>query len=149
MYCYLWYWYIFVALWYRLQFFNFEYLLSGHYIYESKNVRNRGYFSKPNGGCKQKSLESRVKSNFSSVQKGMSKGTFFVSPHQALYLKAYISFIVVSDINIVVLHSVFWHWYVAQRHTQTHNELLCFHCNNVYPKTPHCYVIVHCLYCSY
>ena len=66
-----------------------------------------------------KSLGSTVKSNFSSVQKGMSKGTFFVSLHQTLYLKAYVSFIVASDINIVVLHSVFLHWCVAQGPTHT------------------------------
>jgi len=39
----------------------------------AKNARNRGYFSKP------KSSGSTFKSNFSSVQKGMSKGTFLVS----------------------------------------------------------------------
>jgi hypothetical protein len=124
MYCYLCYWYIFVAIWYRLQVFNFEYLSSGHYIYESKNVWNRDYFSKPKGVCKQKRLGSTVKSNFSSVQKGISRGTLFVSLHQTLYLKAYVSFIVASDINIVVLHSVFWHWCVAQRHTHTHTHTM-------------------------
>ena len=33
---------------------NFEYLSSGHYIYVSKDVRIRGYFSKPKGIREQK-----------------------------------------------------------------------------------------------
>jgi hypothetical protein len=41
----------------------------------------------------------KVKSNVSSVQKGMGKGTFLVSLHQALYLKTYESSIVASDID--------------------------------------------------
>ena len=50
-------------------------------ICESRNVRNRGYFSKPKGVREQKCLGSTVKSNVSSVEKGMGKGTFFVSLH--------------------------------------------------------------------
>jgi hypothetical protein len=36
--------------------FNFGYLSPGHYIYVSKDVRIRGYFTKPKGVRKQKSL---------------------------------------------------------------------------------------------
>jgi len=40
----------------RHKFLNFGYLSSRHCIYISKDVRIRGYFSKPTGVHKQKSL---------------------------------------------------------------------------------------------
>jgi hypothetical protein len=36
------------------QIYNFGYLSSGHYIYVSKDLRIRGYFSKPKGAREQK-----------------------------------------------------------------------------------------------
>jgi hypothetical protein len=39
---------------------NFGCLLSGHYIYESKNVRARSYFLNPKGVCKQNCFGNTV-----------------------------------------------------------------------------------------
>jgi hypothetical protein len=69
------------------------------YLQEQK-CEEPGYFSEPKGVREKKCLGSTVKSNCSSAQKGMSKGTFFDSLHQALYLKTYVSFVVSSDIDL-------------------------------------------------
>jgi len=42
----------------EISFFNFGYLTSGHYIFVSKNVRIRGYFSKPKVVSERKCLRN-------------------------------------------------------------------------------------------
>jgi hypothetical protein len=40
----------------EIQILNFEYLTSGNYVYVSKDVRIRGYFSEPKGVREEESV---------------------------------------------------------------------------------------------
>jgi hypothetical protein len=64
MHCYVCYWYVFVAIWNQFWNINFGYLSSGRYIYVSKDVRIRGYFSKPKGAREQKSLVKTAREHY-------------------------------------------------------------------------------------